>query len=139
MAEASCDVFISHCCRTTKEVALILHGYLENAGVKTFICLEMEAGASFRTEINFNASNCKVMIILLDQAWTESTECESEFNCAYKLFTNKGTPEMLPIVIGGFKWINHKTKEGVRAHSITSNFQCMEIISGEIFIFRPYL
>ena len=135
MAEA-CDVFISHCCRSTKEVALILHDYLENAGVNTFICL---AGASFRTETYFNASNCKVMIILLDRAWTESTECESEFNCAYKLFTNKGTPEMLPIVIGGFKWINHKTKEGVRAHCITSNFQCMQIISGEIFIFRPYL
>ena len=125
-----CDVFISHCCRTTKDTAKLLHDFLEEAGVSTFICLEMSPGAAFRDEILLNAINCKVMIILLDEAWTNSMECVAEFNCAFRCYTQRAKPEMLPIVFGSFEWIKHNTKEGARAYLFTSIFQCLSVTSG---------
>ncbi len=123
-AAAAQQVFLSHCVATMGEPATEMNSKLESSGYTTFICTDMIAGAEFRRSITINAANCKIMIVFLDESWANSRECISEFNCAYSCFNKKGSPQFIPIVIGGFHWIDPERYP--EAHCITSNFHCLK-------------
>ena len=117
------QVFLSHSVRSAGAKAIALNEKLKQEGFTTFICVDMDAGDKFREAITGNASNCKVMVVFLDESWAQSRECKSEFNCAYSCYTRHESPQVVPIVIGGFQWIVPETYS--LAHCISSNFQCL--------------
>ena len=109
------------------ERATALNEKIQAEGCSTFICTQIDPGEDFRTQININAANCKVMVILLDEKWANSFECLAEFKCAFSCYTsNKGrTPQIVPVVVGGFQWI--KPEKYADSHCIKANFQCIPL------------
>ncbi|KAJ3381854.1 hypothetical protein HDU84_004773 [Entophlyctis sp. JEL0112] len=70
---------------TMLKSALWLKEELEKRGVTVWICsTELEAGANYRDEI-FNAvKSCRVMIPFVNKRWSDSGECEYEFQLAVR-------------------------------------------------------
>ena len=100
------DVFLSHHVGTMGEHAKKLYEELCRRSIKTFICTSMKPGADFRQTITVNAVKCKLFVAFINEAWACSEECISEFNCALSGYNQAGSPKILPIVIGGFDWID---------------------------------
>lgn len=86
---------------TMKHVAINLFNYLTGLNYRVWVCLHMEAGDAFRIEIARSAAQCKAFIILLNEAWASSRECEYEFNVATRKNLTRGSPLILPVVMGG--------------------------------------
>ncbi len=119
------QVFLSHCVRSSGTLASQLNQLLQRSGLTTFTCVDMELGERSRKSIQGNATNCKVMVVFMDEDWTQSGECELEFNDAISIYNKEKSPVFLPIVVGGFGWI--KPKEHHLAHCLTSSFQCIPL------------
>jgi len=71
-----CDVMISLNCRTMLPTAQRIRTFLEENGVKVWLCVNMAAGADFRDEIISAVDSCEVFLPLINEAWCESKECK---------------------------------------------------------------
>lgn len=54
----------------------------EDQGFSIFLCVDMSGGEQYRNAIVHAASACTYFIILLNQEWGLSGECEDEYNLA---------------------------------------------------------
>jgi hypothetical protein len=71
-----CDVMISLNCKTMLQTAQRIRAFLEQNGVKVWLCVNMTAGADFRDEIISAVDACEVFLPLINEAWCESKECK---------------------------------------------------------------
>jgi hypothetical protein len=71
-----CDVMISLNCKTMLQTAQRIRTFLEQNGVKVWLCVNMTAGADFRDEIISAVDACEVFLPLINEAWCESKECK---------------------------------------------------------------
>lgn len=111
MSTPTCDVMISLHCASMTQSALSLKTYLgsfslftvhfangfvfhilriptpytESFGLSIFVCMEMNGGAQFRNEIVSAVDSCKFFVILLNEQWALSGECEDEFSLAKRM------------------------------------------------------
>jgi len=122
------DVFLSHHCASMNKYAVQLDEKLRSLGINTFICTSMKPGDDFRHSIIVNAVKCKIFVAFINELWAASEECISEFNCALRGFNVKKTPLIMPIVIGGFGWIDVEVYADV--FNITSNTNCA-VLNGD--------
>eukprot|EP00808_Paulinella_micropora_P026015 g69024.t1 len=113
---ADADVMISLNCATMAKQAAEFRGYLNRQGYTTWICLDMNAGASFREEIVLAATLCKVFVPLMNEAWANSKECQFEFKIAQRNNLVDGRPTILPIVLD-----NLNTKKYPLIHGVMCN------------------
>lgn len=106
------QVMISLCVRTMLPVAQRFQAFLEEHGVSTWICTEMDAGVDFRDAIVDAVDDATVFLPLIDQAWAASGECESEFQYAYRRNLTSSfvprKPVFLPICFPDLDWNEHK-------------------------------
>ena len=100
------DVFLSHHVSSMNNSALKLEKELQSMGLQTFICTRIKPGCDYRQSIVTNAVKCKVFVAFVNEAWAQSDECMIEFNCALSNYNAHKTPKILPIIIGGFNWID---------------------------------
>ena len=122
------DVFLSHHCASMNQHAAELDEKLRDLGINTFICTSMRPGDDFRQSITVNAVKCKIFVAFVNKHWAKSEECISEFNCALRGFNVSGSPFIMPIVIGGFGWID--VVKYPDAFNLTSNTNCA-VLSGD--------
>ena len=116
------DVFLSHHVSSMNSYASKLDEELQAAGIKTFICTSMMPGDDFRQNIIVNAVKCKIFVAFVNEAWAKSEECVTEFNCALRGFNSNKSPKIIPIIIGGFGWIDVVKYPDV--FNITANTNC---------------
>ena len=98
------DAMISLQCSSSETIAKELNASLRSKGFTTWICIEMDGGATyryyieylymlfnvyFRVEIVVNAAGSKALIALMNTRWAESKECRYEFNIGMKLIWRK--------------------------------------------------
>jgi len=114
-----------------KESAETLKTYLQEIlGFKVFICTELKGGEMFRDEIVRAVKNCKYFIILMNEEWASSGECEDEYSLAKRLnltshergITKRDAarePIMVPIAFPNLSWDKHYHVELLAA---VSNF-----------------
>ena len=95
---------------------------LRKMGLKVFICTSLRPGEDFRQSITVNAVKCKLFIPFINEQWAMSEECIFEYNCALRSYTTKRTPQFVPIIIGGFQWIDVIKYPDV--YNITANTNC---------------
>ena len=103
--------------------ACLLDDQLHDMAIKTFICTSMKPGVDFRQAITVNAVKCKLFIPFINESWAKSDECLFEFNCALRSYATNKTPNIIPIIIGGFSWIDVETYPDV--YNITANTNCI--------------
>ena len=116
------DVFLSHHVGSMNKYVCQLGEKLKTMGISAFICTNMKPGADFRHAITVNAVKCKIFIPFINEAWAKSEECIFEFNCALRSYTTTKTPQIAPIIIGGFGWIDVLQYPDV--YNITANTNC---------------
>ena len=102
--------------------ALRLAGKLRQFGIQSFVSTNMSAGEDYRQAITVNAVKCKVFVPFINEEWARSEECIIEFNCALRSYTTSKTPQIVPIIIGGFQWID--VVEYPDVYNITANTNC---------------
>jgi len=122
------DVFLSHHCSSMNKYAVQLDEKLRALGINTFICTSMKPGDDFRQQIIVNAVKTKIFVAFCNEPWAKSEECISEFNCALRGFNVSGSPSIMPIIIGGFGWIDVEDYPDV--FNITSNTNCA-VVNGD--------
>ena len=119
------DVFLSHHVGSMNKYACQLRDKLKATGISVFICTDMKPGDYYREAITVNATQCKIFIPFINEAWAKSEECIIESNCALRCYTAAKTPQIVPIIIGGFKWID--PVKHPNTFIITSNTNCAEL------------
>ena len=125
------DVFLSHHVSSMNVHASKLNQELRGMGIKTFICTSMKPGDDFRKSIIVNAVKCKLFVAFINEKWADSEECITEFNCALRSFNKSKTPKIIPIIIGGFGWIDVAKYPDV--YSITANTNCA-VLNGDDWV-----
>ena len=116
------DVFLSHHVGSMNKYAYQLHDKLQQLSVEPFICTNMKPGDDFRSSITKNAVKCKIFIPFINEEWARSEECISEFNCALRSYNTRKAPQIVPIIIGGFGWIDVDKYPDV--YNVTANTNC---------------
>ena len=84
-----------------------------------FVCVDMTGGAQYRNAIVRAVQSCKIFLILLNEQWALSGECEDEYNLAKRLNltshekgrtkrdSEQRLPIMLPIAFPNLNWDGH--------------------------------
>jgi len=90
---------ISFNVRTTKDLASALKEKLHEYGYSTWLCLDLDAGSNFRSEIVLAATSSRVMIPLINEAWANSKECQYEINIAQRNYLTIDQPVIMPILV----------------------------------------
>ena len=98
------DVMISLHAGSSSSIAKQLDEQLRLYKFTSWMCLHMNAGLKYRREIVTYASRCKVMVILLNEPWAKSKECEFEANIAFRKLLVHGSPTIIPLVLQNFEW-----------------------------------
>lgn len=92
--------------------------YTERFGLSIFVCMEMNGGTQYRHEIVSAVESCKFFVILLNEQWALSGECEDEFSLAKRMNltshethrterTDERLPIMIPIAFPNLDWNKH--------------------------------
>ncbi|XP_063723272.1 uncharacterized protein LOC134851218 [Symsagittifera roscoffensis] len=115
-------VFLSYCMHSSGLPAKQLSEILRNTGISTFNGDEM---ANLNRRTNTIVENCEVMVIFLDEEWSRSVAKEIECISVTTRHNKSNWPKILPIVIGGFGWIN--PQRDLVAFSMMSRFQCLTL------------
>ena len=115
--------FISLCVRTEKEIAQNLVRYLQNRGKRTWCCLnDINSGAIYRNEIVDGLDGTTYFICFLSKDWTESSECQWEYNIAERKHnvSNDKLPTIVPLILDDN---NSKFWERGLGFAILANYQ----------------
>jgi len=80
------DIMISFNVRTARDLAVALKEKLHQHGYSTWLCLDMDVGSNFRSEIVLAATSSKIIIPLINEGWANSKECQYEINIAQRNF-----------------------------------------------------
>jgi len=97
------DVMISLHCGTMMQPAKEVQKYLHENGYSTWLCDDMEAGASYRLDISVAASTSKAVVLLINERWCMSAECQFEFNIALRKHFLKNAPALVAVLLEDFK------------------------------------
>jgi hypothetical protein len=92
---------------------------LEAKGLATWSCLEVPSGANYRDHIFDAVSTCQFMVLLINQEWADSAECEDEFLLAKRLNltshasgrSKKGEPRypvFIPVAFPNLDWNSNR-------------------------------
>jgi len=101
-----------------RESAQILASMLEKYGINVWICVNLLGGMDYRHEITEAVKKCHVMILLMNENWASSGECNDEFALAKRLNltshesgrtprTSPRLPILLPIAFKDLEWGAH--------------------------------
>jgi len=106
------NLMISINVRTLGETAKDLKTLIEeNLNAKVWICTDMTGGQNYRDEIVKAIDKALVVILLVNDAWANSAECEDEYNYAKRLnLTSQSDPRkpfLLPIAFPDLNWQRH--------------------------------
>jgi len=128
------DIFISLNVSSMKESALHLKNYLESKGLSVWICVDLLGGENYRDEIIKALKSCSVMILLINEEWALSGECQDEYALAKRLNLtshesgrskreNPRKPCFIPIAFPNLNWTSHSHVELLAASTnfITHN------------------
>lgn len=107
-----------------------LQSYLQSRGMKVWVCVDMMGGDNYRNEIIDAIEAADFFIILLNNKWALSGECEFEYNYAIRLNltsyesgrTSRGVarkPVFIPIAFSDLDWGAHRH---VRLLAANTNF-----------------
>lgn len=83
--EDNIEVMVSINVRTMKDSALKLKAFLEQHNIRTWVCVNMEAGVNYREEIVRAVKSCEIFIPLINDEWASSGECQDEYSLAKRL------------------------------------------------------
>lgn len=98
-------IMISHVVKTMEPSAKALKRELSKLGLEAWICEEdIGPGTPYRQAITKAASSCATIVILCDQNWAESGECEFETNIAISRYTHGRKCMVLPVAFAGLNW-----------------------------------
>lgn len=111
------DVMISLNCRTMSDTAIQLKKYLQSKGFSTWICMDMDGGQAFRSEIVVAATASKVFLPLINEAWALSKECQYEYNIAQRNELTVESPVVLPVIVEEFDFKKHPSVFGMMANT----------------------
>jgi len=111
-------VMISLHVGTMRESAQILASVLEKYGINVWICVNLLGGLDYRHEITEAVKRSNVMILLMNENWASSGECNDEFALAKRLNltshesgrtprTSPRLPILLPIAFKDLEWGAH--------------------------------
>ena len=95
---------------------------LQKHGIKSFLCTRMKPGEDFRNAITVNAVKCRLFVPFINEEWAKSEECTFELNCVLRSYATTKTPQIVPIIIGGFSWID--VVKYPHVYNITANTNC---------------
>jgi len=103
------NLMISLHVRTMAQVASELKEQIEkNFNAHVWICTNMTGGQNYRDEIVKAIDKAYAVILLVNNDWAESAECEDEYNYAKRLnLTSKHNPRkplLLPIAFPDLDW-----------------------------------
>jgi len=117
-----------------KESALHLKNYLESKGLSVWICVDILGGENYRDEIIKAVKTCCVMVLLINDEWALSGECQDEYALAKRLNLtshesgrtkreNPRKPSFIPIAFPNLNWTAHSHVELLAASTnfITHN------------------
>jgi len=101
----------------------------------------MNGGTQFRNEIVAAVKSCKYFVILLNQQWALSGECEDEFSLAKRMNltshetqrterTEERLPIMIPIAFPNLEWKEHAHVELLAAKVNFISHDSDDLISG---------
>ena len=127
---ADIDVMVSLHCSSMAPSAKKLKLYLESRGIIVWVCTEMSGGESYRDSIVDAIDRANVVIIMLNNQWALSGECQDEYNYAKRLNLTSyesgrserdqpRLPVFCPIAFKNLNWNAHKH---VRLLSANTNF-----------------
>jgi len=117
------EAMISYHVDSSKDGAYILKLLLESElGVKCWICHEdLRPGDHFRDIILERAVSCKYFIILVNERWAASRECQYEYNTVEYEHRKHNSPTIIPIFLDDMKWNNDGQYRHVKG--IMANYQ----------------
>jgi len=103
------NLMISINVRTLGEVAKELKTLIEDQlNAKVWICVDMTGGQNYRDEIVKAIDKAFAVILLVNNDWAESAECEDEYNYAKRLhLTSKSDPRkpfIIPVAFPDLDW-----------------------------------
>ena len=124
------DVMISLHCASMASSAKKLKEYLESRGMVVWVCIEMSGGENYRDSIVDAIDRAEVVVIMLNEEWALSGECQDEYNYAKRLNltsyesgrSERGQarlPVFCPIAFKNLNWGSHKH---VRLLAANTNF-----------------
>jgi len=123
-------IMISLHVSTMRETAQMLASVLTKYGFDVWICINLLGGMDFRHEITEAVKRCHVMILLMNESWASSGECNDEFALAKRLNltshesgrtprTSPRLPILLPVAFKDLEWGAH---DHVQLLASTTNF-----------------
>ena len=124
-----CDVMISLHVGSMAQSAGQLKTYLEELGLKVWICtVDLGGGEDFRDSIVEAVKSAKVFLPLINEEWALSGECKDEYNLAKRLNLTSHErgrtdrkdhrlPIIMPIAFSGLRWDAHSHVELLAANT----------------------
>ena len=111
------QVFISYNVSSQQASADAIAGPLRAEGYKVFVCASsIQQGADWRDSINSAIKTSVVIFVLLNDAYSNSTECITELNFAFGLCNSQRKnkePRVLNIIPVLFKGFNPSTNPNI--------------------------
>ncbi len=95
------DVFISHHVSTCGHIAEAITNKLESMGVRCWYCGRDIQGGDYATEIMMALNSCKVFLLILNRAASESQHVLNELDAATVRLTKQEPITIMPFVVTG--------------------------------------
>ena len=95
------DVFISHHVKTSGHIAQAIANKLESMGIRCWYCGRDMTGGDYATNIMLALNSCKVFLLILNRAASESEHVLNELDAATVRLTKHEPVTILPFVVSG--------------------------------------
>ena len=95
------DVFISHHVATCGHIAEAIANKLESMGIRCWYCGRDIQGGDYATEIMMALNSCKVFLLILNRAASESQHVLNELDAATVRLTKSEPITIMPFVVAG--------------------------------------